>query len=395
MVFPGFELTSSEKIHFVCLFDESCTKTRLDRLLGRLDVLDPNERVRPSSLSAVQLIDKVDELGGLIYAAHCTNDNGVLKQRLDNVWTHEKLRAAQIPGDVESLRGVANDFYRKVLLNKDPNYARERRLAYINAADVVNPSDLCNDNTSCLIKMSVPCFSSFKVAFLDPGSRVRLNSDVEENYSSSIQGVEFTNGYLDGVNLQFSENLNTVIGGRGTGKSTLLEGIRFAMDQSPLGTQAKEMHTQIIKANLAAEKGAVSVRVQSSALGGRSFTVFRKYGDAPVVIDEHGNTVTYTPKELLPELELYGQNEIHELIRDKNHRNKLINRFLKDQPNDLVVQLKELREKLVTNREKLIATRTRQTDLQDDIDKLPKLQDQIRQFISLGIAENLDSIPVS
>ena len=37
-----------------------------------------------------------------------------------------------------------------------------------------------------------------------------------------IRSVEFTGGFLPGVKLDFDENLNCIIGGRGTGKTTVL-----------------------------------------------------------------------------------------------------------------------------------------------------------------------------
>ena len=38
VVFPGFEIASSEKIHFVCLFDESLSSQTLYGYLGALGV---------------------------------------------------------------------------------------------------------------------------------------------------------------------------------------------------------------------------------------------------------------------------------------------------------------------------------------------------------------------
>ena len=64
VVFPGFEISSSEKVHFVCLFSEVTTAKQLERYLGNLDLLDPEDGIRPSKLSAEQLIAKVNEIGG-------------------------------------------------------------------------------------------------------------------------------------------------------------------------------------------------------------------------------------------------------------------------------------------------------------------------------------------
>ena len=131
-------------------------------------------------------------------------------------------------------------------------------------ADVAKPDDIKNPGASCLIKMTKPCFISFKQAFLDAGSRVRLNSDKPENYASAIERVRFVGGYLDGVDIEFSEHLNAVIGGRGTGKSTLLECIRFALDLEPFGKEAKSKHEAILKNNLGKESGNVELMVRSA-----------------------------------------------------------------------------------------------------------------------------------
>ena len=43
VVFPGFEIASSEKAHFVCLFAEDTSSQQLNRYLGNLELLDPQE----------------------------------------------------------------------------------------------------------------------------------------------------------------------------------------------------------------------------------------------------------------------------------------------------------------------------------------------------------------
>jgi len=235
IVFPGFEITSSEKTHFVALFSETTTTEELNRYLGALELTDTKYGERPSALSAEQILQKIEKLKGFIYAAHCTANNGILKENLGHVWKSKYLKAAQIPATIENLKGVKNDFYRKVILNKNSDYLREEPIAVINAKDVEAPETLKDSKATCLIKMTEPNFEAFKLAFMDPKSRVRLNSDIAEKYYSRIETLSITGGYLDGININFSEHLNSVIGGRGTGKSTLLECIRYAFDVKPIG----------------------------------------------------------------------------------------------------------------------------------------------------------------
>jgi len=393
VVFPGFEISSSEKVHFVCLFDEEKTSQELERILGRLDLLDPEDGVLPTNLTALQLIDKITEIGGFIYAAHSTNESGVLKRRMNHIWKHKGLLAAQIPGPVEDLKSVDGDFYRKVFLNKDDNYYRDRGMAAINAADVSKPDEIKNDSASCLIKMTLPCFASFKQAFLDPSSRVRLNSDAPKNYASAISRIRFVGGYLDGLDIEPSEHLNAVIGGRGTGKTTLLESIRFCLELEPLGESARHQHDIILKNNLGHEKGLVEITLRSAVMHGREFQVSRKWGDQAVVVDDSGTVSPHLPTELLPGLEIYGQNEIYEMTKDPLSRNKLIERFLEGKQDEYDEKILDALSRLKENREALLRAFAKKSEIESDVERLPKLQDQSKQFTDLGLDEKLKIVP--
>lgn len=388
VVFPGFEIASNDKTHYVCLFSEETTGQQLERYLGNLDLLDPTDGVRPSRLSSEQLIEKVDQLGGFIYAAHCTSDSGLLKNRLNHVWKLPKLRAAQIPGPIDDLAGVEGDFYRKALLNKDDAYRRERPVAVINAKDVAKPEDLEQPGATCLIKMTRPNFAAFKVAFLDPGSRIRLNSQQAESPIGKIVRMTVTGGYLDGVRVDFSEHLNTVIGGRGTGKSTLLECLRFALDLPPKGKQAQKLHQEIIKENLGRSAGRVELTVVSSDQNGKQYTISRRHGEPPMVRDMDGNVSTLLPRDLLPGIDIYGQNEIYELAQDEANRVQLLDRFL-PQDGDYEAKSAEVHRRLKDNQQKLTKSLTDLDELNAQIERLPKLEEQLRGFDELGIKEKL------
>lgn len=393
IVFPGFEISSSEKVHFVCLFDENTSVDLIKMHLGALgiDIENPSAPVQKSSCD---IINYVNEKGGFIFAAHSTNDDGVLKRRMNHVWQHDGLLAAQIPGSIECLKGIESDFYRKVFLNKDPNYKCKRAMAAINASDVAKPEDIKSDGASCLIKMTEPCFPSFKQAFFDAGSRVRLNTDKPENFASAIERIWFVGGYLDKVDIEFSDHLNAVIGGRGTGKSTLLECIRFVFDLEPFGKEAQIQHDAIIKNNLGSEKGLVQVVVRSAAMHGRKFTLSRKYGDRPIIIDNTtGDISPYQPKDLLPNIELYGQNEIYEMTRNQQNRNRLVKRFLEGKYEDFDNSITKVAFNLKENREAIQRSLLQKLDIESEVERLPKLLDQAEQFKKLGIDEKLKIVP--
>ncbi|GAC1038731.1 AAA family ATPase [Pseudomonas sp. No.117] len=388
VVFPGFEIAASDKTHFVCLFPEDTSVQSLERYLGSLELLDPHECILPSQLSSIQLIDKIEQMNGFIYAAHCTHDSGLLKNRLAHVWKHPRLRAAQIPFSVDDLAREESGFYRRVLLGRDDAYRRQRPIAVINAKDVAKPDDLEKPNATCLIKMTRPTFAAFKVAFLDPDSRIRLNSTEAKSPIGRLISMNVAGGYLDGLHVSFSEHLNTVIGGRGTGKSTLIECVRFALDCKPKGKQAQRLHAEIIKENIGLEGGRVELTLVSSSQNGRRYTISRRYGEPPIVRDENGAPSTMTPGDVMPGIDIYGQNEIYELAQDESSRIQLLERFLPEE-GDYNLKRADVQRRLKANQESISEALGDIDDLAAKVNRLPNLEEQLRGFDDLGVKEKL------
>ncbi|MFP4165270.1 MAG: TrlF family AAA-like ATPase [Chitinispirillaceae bacterium] len=394
LVFPGFEIATTEKAHFVCLFPENTSKDQLNRYLGSLGLTDSANGAWPSNLGGNDLLSKVEEMGGICYAAHSTDDSGILKQKLVHVWKNNLLKAAQIPGTLDDLKTEENNGFCQIVQNKNPNYKRETPIAVINAKDVEKPETLKKPKASCLIKMTNPSFEAFKLAFQDPQSRVRLNTDVSEKYYSRIESLSITGGYLDDLHINFSEHLNAVIGGRGTGKSTLLECIRYALELEPIGKNAKKQHSEIIKDNIGKSKARIELVVRSSRMNGKKYTIARRYGESSSVKDQFGTISTFTPKEILPEIEIYGQNEIYEIAQDDHAQMRLLARFIDVEHGDYERKIKATLTALRENRNKLQKALEGKAAVEDELTKLPKLQERVQQFKALGIEDKLKVIPL-
>jgi energy-coupling factor transporter ATP-binding protein EcfA2 len=393
VVFPGFEIASSEKVHFVCLFPEETTTAQLNHYLGRLE-LSPVDCVQPSRLSGEALLAKLEEMDGFAYAAHCIDTSGLLKgNNFNHIWKSPKLKAVQIKGTVEDLKDVESGKFYQILKNKNADYKREIPVAILNAKDVERPETLRDPSASCLVRMTQPCFDSFKQAFLEPESRIRLLGDRSEKYFSAIESIKFTGGYLDGLDIELSENLNAVIGGRGTGKSTLIECLRYAFDLKPLSKNAQKSHDEIVKTNLG-RGGMVEVILRSAAMNGRRFRIRRKYGEAPVVHESPNKLSTFSPSELLPKCEIYGQNEIYEIAQDDAEQTKLLARFIGVGNGTSALKYQELTTKLHKNRLDIQSALVQLGEVEQDVARLPKLQEQVAQFASLGLDEKLKAVPL-
>ena len=390
VVFPGFEVATAEKVHWVCLFPEDVSERRLERYLGHLSLTDPADGVRPSELGGHQLLKRVDDLGGFCFAAHITSRSGLLDGKFNNLWKDARLRAAQIPGDIDGLPQK----YRPIALNKNPEYRRDRPVALINAKDVTTAEDLKEKRASVYIKMTRPCFSSFLMAFKDPESRVRLAGQFHEHNYSRIDSISIEGGYLNELTAVLSGHLNSVIGGRGTGKSTLLECLRFALDVPHKGPDAVRQGDQIVKENLGRAGGRVILKLRSAANHMKQYTVIRRFGEPPRAIDDNGDESSLHPgRDLLPGVEIYGQNEIFELAKSPDALTHMLDRFLPDSA-EQQARLNSAFRKLRENGERLVKAHQQRDEIESWIAQLPKLEEQVRQFREQGLEEKLKQVPL-
>lgn len=396
-VFPGFEISSSEKIHMVCLYSETTDKSQLNGYLAQLMRRNfselANDSTHPSSLSCEDIAQIIlNQQNGFWYAAHMTGRNGLLKldgsgDNYKHLWKKDDwVIAGQIPGSIDDLEGISDERvkrkYREIIENKNPDYKRTKPIAIINAKDVWKPEDLSVRSASCLIKMTKAEFSPFRNAFHDPESRICLNHNLPEHHFSRIESIEWKGtGFFNDNKIRFSKHLNAFIGGRGTGKTTLIESIRYA-----LGLDSGRAPESIYKNNL--YNAQIILEVYSKAQNGQTFEISRRYGEQPVVKYKNGEISHLIPKDILPEIEILGQSEILEIEKDVSKQRALIDRFLPDIERYNKIQ-SEIKNKLQINRKHLVnAWETQDREEQQTAEK-NKIKEQTRHFQKLGIEDKL------
>ena len=106
-VFPGFELSSSEGVHVLCIYPQDTTDDQLQRYLGEFGIRNTSPSSDLANKSFIAILEQVREQQGVTVAAHVTNDNGLFKvlsgRPRIQAWQCEDLLAIQIPGPVEDL----------------------------------------------------------------------------------------------------------------------------------------------------------------------------------------------------------------------------------------------------------------------------------------------------
>lgn len=126
-----------------------------------------------------------------------------------------------------------------------------------------------------------------------------------------IERIEVEDGFLDGLDLELSPRLNVIIGARGTGKTSLLELMRFALGAPAFTEQAAARAKAQVRAVLGRGRVTLTIRHED----GQSQSVSR--------------TIDFEAEPIL-QATVLAQNEIEAVGASATGRLHLIDRFLTD-----------------------------------------------------------------
>lgn len=384
--FSGFEAVTKDGVHFLCLFDPDKDEV-LERFIGECGIHDTSAASPTGSLDAAELLSRAKIWGAICIAAHAAADGGLLTklsgQPRVNVWKSPDLLACAIAGRIDT----APEKLRPILENKVAEYHRNQPVAVINASDINCPEDLKKDAASCFIKMSTVSVEALRQAFLDPESRIRLNNDPQPEPHAEFQAITWEGGFLGDTSVHFNENLNVLVGGRGTGKSTMVESIRYALGLDPLGEEARKAHEGVIRYVLRSGT-KVSLMVRSHKPSQRCYTIERSVPNPPIVKDEAGEVLTLSPKDVVPGVEVFGQHEISELTKSREKLTLLLERFVERDPT-LSGRKTKLRLELERSRSRIVDVGRETRALDERLAALPGLEETQKRFQEAGLEKRL------
>ena len=240
-VVPAVELSTPQG-HFLCYLP---TIDALQSFVGRLSLADrgtPNSRCQTSILECLQFLEGLKGFGIL---SHVDGPSGFETENPGNslhkrdVLCHKALLAIELKSTSSSISYTDTD--------PDTDRANIGRLRISQLklgskqflARVLNSDahtlnalgrNAQGDTKVTRIKMHQPSFDALRIALQDSDARVRIEDQIPVSVPY-VLGVSFDGGFLDEQAMHFSPNLNCIIGGRGTGKSTAFEAIRCLTGQ--------------------------------------------------------------------------------------------------------------------------------------------------------------------
>lgn len=245
-IFPGFEVDIG--YHVLCLFEPAKKQRHIQRvnmILTKLGLAE-HERFRTGepvllrregrTISLKELLEVVqNQHGGLVIAAHADQADGLLSSA-NNIADYQISDLLA----VEVATYPMPERFKFILEGRNPDWSRRgRQPAYVQSSDAKSlkvgedgrPVANSLGYRWTWVKASKPSITALRQAFLDGTSRLRLQ-DARPSEEQTHPRIVFLKcrglKFLADQEIALSPNLNTVIGGRGTGKSTLMELLRFA-----------------------------------------------------------------------------------------------------------------------------------------------------------------------
>ena len=313
-LFPGVEISVQSGFHLLAIFDPSVTSQTISDLLARVDY----EGTRGDSdgvtrEGAAKVVERILAAGGLAIPAHVEGDKGLLqvesgtrKCLMDTTTVKQVL---QEPG-ILALEWTANTSPKPTVLDE-----LKLRFASVVGSDCHSfQGTAVPGSRYTWIKMAKPSLEGLRLALLD-GQEVSVRRGDESSGFAPfntpehfIESIDIRDARYMGLgkshaSLPLNPYVNALIGGRGTGKSTIVHAMRLAYrrdkELSPTSEAGQTFNrfnkvakTRSDEGGLRAET-AICVQVQRDSTPYR--LIWRQDGQDQAVEEWDAATGNFTP----------------------------------------------------------------------------------------------------
>lgn len=229
-------------------------------------------------------------------------------------------------GLLESLAGLA-PFRNRVLglqksRTRDHLSQFEKCCSYVPAlvegSDPKSIKDIGKGDKATYLKIGEFSYATIKFALQD--HKARVSETVTNNKHGYIESISFQGGKFDGQTIMFSRELNTLIGIRGSGKSSILEAIRYVLG---ISAQMDREYKEALVKNVFGSGGKATLNVIDKHY--KRYCVSRIFGERINVLDENGNDLNLNPISLFDGVQYFGQKD---LSSSADHENGLLEKLI-------------------------------------------------------------------
>lgn len=388
VVLPGVEISTNEG-HLLAIWEQGTDPGLIEELLVKLDIGQAGRGRLDITASAgfAEAATKVAASGGLAIPAHIEKDKGLMRltvpAHIKEILLHDDVCAVEVVhlDTIDDVRNKLGD---------------QRNMAFVRGSDTWDKDESHHALSGIgarrtWIKASRPDLVGIRHALADPQLRVALHEPAATSFTR-IADVEFLGGFLGGERIEFSPDLNCLLGGTGAGKSLVLEAIRFVLNQQVDSVAFPQIRAEIESrmAKALMNNSTVVLQVVGKGMRFRIERTFNIGGSPPArVLQQTGSDwaeVDDDPAVLCP-IAAFSQGEILEYSREPVGRMALV---------DASIDLEEVNasieaaiQGLRVNAGKLIAARHRVKQLESEASHVAELGDQVRQLEDLFKTETV------
>ncbi|MFC4701358.1 TrlF family AAA-like ATPase [Glaciecola siphonariae] len=408
IVFPGLELTLHQPpIQGLLILDANFPEQLFPTVLGALGIAQapkkdsktaPTTPISNDTISGIeQLYKKLDGTDGLkgryIFLPH-VKDSG--HKTLMRSGFHEAYsKMPSVGGYVDGLFKSTNRGYLKIIAGLVPEWGN-KSIATLQTSDYRANKTIGEIGVATWIKWKEPTAEALRQACLAQESRISLLEP--ELPHIFIEKIDVTNSsFLSKFNLDFNSQLNAIIGGRGSGKSTILEYLRWALcDQTiDFGSDATKSDIQkrretLIDKTLRAVGG--EVRIFFSVNGTRHIVKRSPMSEDVSLKVGNGNFESVKPhqiQDLLP-IQAYSQKQLSSISIKTDELKRFIERPISKEISSIDFEIDETFRKVKTTYIKLASSKEIRSDLKKSEIEIDSFKSQIEQLRSglAGLSEN-------
>lgn len=157
------------------------------------------------------------------------------------------------------------------------------------------------------IKLGDFNFTALKYALRDCSNRVKSDNPVTPS-NSYVDSISFIGGKLDGQTINFSPELNCFIGIRGSGKSTALELLRYALGISLSNASADVEYKNDLIGYMLESGGKIILTIRGK--NGRRYRVEKIYKQKESIFDEDGALCNVSIDSIFGTPIYFGQKDL-------------------------------------------------------------------------------------
>jgi chromosome segregation protein len=394
VVFPGLELSLTVPCQALLLLDADFPAERLETLLELLhiEVEDPEAKkhAEPVALEFERLgelhdhLDKTSWLKGRYAVLPNVTDRGLgtlIRKKMESRYKEMPCVGGYVDGPISG-QGKGPT---KITAGQDKAWGN-KRIAVVQTSDARSADFKTIGEHSTWVKWAEPTTEALRQAFLAQESRI---SHTEPQLPGiAITELRVSNStFLGPVGLALNRQYNALIGGRGTGKSTCLEYLRWALcDQPPELEDDDDMpnhalrRARLIEQTLRPFGGSVEV---DFVLNGIRHTV-RRYAETGRVSLKVGEAEleeasTDEIRALLP-IEAYSQRQLSSVGVRLDELTRFVTAPIRERLGESASRAAELAAQIRENHAQLQRQRSLEKALSQDGLSLDSLRQQAKNM---------------